>query len=342
MGTGQELAGLEVGNYAVKVAQLGGKPHKVRLKVLDREILPATESQADKDLAALAAIKRLYKRNEIGSKQVAVSVVSPATAVKRMQVPKVAPHLLREAVLWEAEQYLPFDPADFQLDFQLLPEGKNSPYHQLLLVAAPKAAIEQAAQLVRQAGLQPVIVDVPALALENQYALNYARETAQRVCLLDIGAHSTLINILSAGSTVLAHSLSLGGDNYTRVIQDQLGVDYTEAESIKQQPGNLSKELQAALQVVSSQLGQELKRLLDYSKPALNGLEVEKIFLSGGGCLINGLADCLQTSLAKPVFFLDPLKAIRFKKVDFPAQTLRPYLASTAIAVGLGLRGMNF
>ncbi len=367
----QDLVGLEIGNYSVKIAELGGKAHKIRLKTLDKENLHLTTDQAykklqvknkvsynlsphetadqlrknclrmlsaDKEQAIAAAIKRLYERNKVAGDKVAITLAAPLTAVKRMQLPKVAPDLLKEAVQWEAQQYFPFDLAEFQLDFQVLPESRHSPYYQILLVAAPKAAIEQSVRLVRRVGLDPVILDVPALALENLYAVNYYLESADQVCLVDIGATYTLMNVLRKGSTVLTHTLPLGGDHYTQVIQNKLGVDYSQAENIKQAQETLPQDLQYLLTGLSAKLAQELKQFLESSQSALGGRGIKKIFLSGGGASMNGLPEYLQGSLGRPIAVLNPLNAVRFNRSHFPLAATALGLAGMAVVIGLGLR----
>lgn len=332
-----ELVGLEVGNYAVKIAQLGGNPQNISLKVLDREILPPVETQEKKDQAILSAITQLYQRNQINEKKVAITVPALVTTVKKMQIPKVDPLLLREAVYWEAEQYLPFNLAEFQLDYHLLPENHESPYHQLLLVAVPKAAIDHTVRLIQKAGLKPTVVDIPAFALENQFTFNYFQEKASAVCIIDIGARSTLINILLKGNTVIANSLPIGGDNYTQIIQNKSGVDYITAEDIKRQI-NKPNEIQEILQNISAKFGNKLRQFLDSCKPALNGAEIERIYLCGGGCLLEGITNHLEDTLNKKVLFLNPLRSITLDQRIFPVDVLKPYLTSMAIAIGLGLR----
>ena len=79
---------------------------------------------------------------------------------------------LAESIYWEAEQYIPFDIQDVNLDYQILdagtgPDAKGT--MEVLLVAAKKDKIADYTGVIAQAGRTPVVVDVDAFALQNAY-----------------------------------------------------------------------------------------------------------------------------------------------------------------------------
>ncbi len=92
---------------------------------------------------------------------------------------------LSESIYWEAEQYIPFDIQDVNLDYQILdpgtgPDSKGT--MDVLLVAAKKEKIADYTGVIAQAGRVPVVVDVDAFALQNAYEVNYGLEPATSSC----------------------------------------------------------------------------------------------------------------------------------------------------------------
>ena len=77
---------------------------------------------------------------------------------------------LAESIHWEAEQYIPFDIDDVNLDYQIL-EGSSLSGEgnmDVLLAAAKKDKINDYTSVITQAGLQPVAVDIAAFALAER------------------------------------------------------------------------------------------------------------------------------------------------------------------------------
>ena len=76
---------------------------------------------------------------------------------------------LEESIQWEAEQYIPFDINDVNIDVQLLDAGDDPGQMEVLLVAARKELVSEYQSLIHQAGLKPVVVDVDAFAVANMF-----------------------------------------------------------------------------------------------------------------------------------------------------------------------------
>src|SRR6187455_1608650 len=138
---------------------------------------------------------------------------------------------LAESIYWEAEQYIPFDIQDVNLDYQILdtadPASKTM---DVLLVAAKKEKIADYTGVIGQAGRTPVVVDVDAFALQNAYELNYGFENGSVVVLLNAGASAININIVANEQSVFTRDVSLGGNAYTEAVQRELNLSFETAE----------------------------------------------------------------------------------------------------------------
>src|SRR5688572_11874446 len=143
---------------------------------------------------------------------------------------------LAESIYWEAEQYIPFDIQDVNLDYQILDPGdaaSGKGTMDVLLVAAKKEKIADYTGVIAQAGRTAVIVDVDAFALQNAYEVNYGIEPAAVIVLLNAGASATNINILRGEQSVFTRDVSIGGNAYTEALQRELSLPYEVADQLK-------------------------------------------------------------------------------------------------------------
>ena len=102
----------------------------------------------------------------------------------------------KEAIFWEAEQHVPFDIDDVCLDFQVLKEDVGANQMEILLVAAKKEMVNTHADLIRDAGYNPVIIDVDSFAVQNAYESSLEGEWTSVTGLINIGSDVTNINIV--------------------------------------------------------------------------------------------------------------------------------------------------
>src|SRR6202163_1591739 len=177
--------------------------------------------------AAAAAIRRLFENKAFKTKMVAVSLSGNAVIVKKISLPVMTETELAESIQWEAEQYIPFDIQDVNLDYQVLDPGTGPSTKgamEVLLVAAKKEKIADYTGVIAQAGCVPVIVDVDAFALQNAYEMNYGLDAGTVVVLLNAGASAININIVSGGQSVFTRDISMGGNAYTEAVQKELNL----------------------------------------------------------------------------------------------------------------------
>jgi type IV pilus assembly protein PilM len=151
---------------------------------------------------------------------------------------------LSESIKWEAEQYIPFSIDDVNVDFQKLGPGEQQGQADVLLVAVKKDKINDYINLVKEAGLKPVVLDVDAFALANMYELSYELE-AGIIALLNIGASVMNINILKDGMSIFTRDITAGGNRYTEALQRELGA-YEDAEKVKRGEPSRARQEQIA------------------------------------------------------------------------------------------------
>ena len=232
LGKNKAVVGLDIGSSAVKAVELkpAGKGFRVAAFAIEPVPPDSIVDGAIIDGGAVAdAIRRLFENKAFKTKDVAASLSGNAVIVKKISLPVMTEAELGESIHWEAEQYIPFDIQDVNLDYQILdpgtgPDGKGT--MDVLLVAAKKEKIADYTSVISQAGRVPVVVDVDAFALQNAYEVNYGPQPGAVVVLLNAGASAININILSGDQSLFTRDISIGGNAYTEAVQKELNLPF--------------------------------------------------------------------------------------------------------------------
>ena len=274
----------------------------------------------------------------------AASLSGNAVIVKKISLPVMTEAELSESIRWEAEQYIPFDIQDVNLDYQILSPGTGADANgtmEVLLVAAKKDKIADYTGIISQAGRVPVLVDVDAFALQNAYETNYGLDPLAVVVLLNAGASAININILSGGQSLFTRDISVGGNAYTEAVQKELNLPFESAEQAKKgEPvdGVNFDEVRPVLRAMTDTLLLEIQKTFDFFKATASSDRIDRILLSGGACAVDGFAAALEERFGAPVETFDPFKKIAFDAQELGVEQSDRLGPTAAVAVGLALR----
>ena len=340
------LVGLDIGSSAVKAVELkpAGKGYKVA--AFGSEPVPP-DSIVDGAIidggAVAESIRRLFESRHIKTKEVAASLSGNAVIVKKISLPVMTPAELSESIYWEAEQYIPFDIQDVNLDYQILdagtgPNGKGT--MDVLLVAAKKEKIADYTGVIAQAGRTAVVVDVDAFALQNAFEANYGITPGQQVVLLNAGASATNINIIQGDQSVFTRDVSIGGNAYTEALQKELNLPFEQADQLKRgQPvdGMSFEDARPVLRAVTENVMLEIQKTFDFFKATAASEHIDRVVVSGGASRAEAFTELLGERFGSPVESFDPFKRVSLpsKRVPADAAEVAP---TVAVAVGLALR----
>ncbi len=343
-GKPKSVVGLDIGSSAVKAVELRASGKGWRVAAIASEPVPPDSivDGAIIDGGAVAdAIKRLFGNKAFKTKEVAASLSGNAVIVKKISLPVMTEQELAESIYWEAEQYIPFDIQDVNLDYQVLDPGTGADARgtmDVLLVAAKKEKIADYTNVITQAGRQAVVVDVDAFALQNAYEANYGSENGI-VVLLNCGASATNVNIIANGQSLFTRDLSIGGNSYTEAVQRELNLPFDAAEQAKKGfpiEGHTYDDVKPVLHAVTENLLLEIQKTFDFFRATAMSDRIDRIVLSGGGSAVDGFPDALAERFTIPVELFDPFRQVAFDKP--PAGGVGDLAATAAVAVGLALR----
>ncbi len=339
----KNLVGLDIGSSSVKAVELQKKGAVVQLMSLGYEELQP-DTIVDGQIMELNnvsnVISNIFNAHTIKTNRVAAGVSGHSVIVKNIVLPQMSEAELQESFSWHAEEHIPFD-----LDYQVT--GNSSDALHVLMAACKSDKIANVKQAIQLAGKQPVIIDVDAFALQNCYELNYQPRVGEVVALLNIGAATMNINILNGARSVFARDASVGGSQYTSLLQKELGLTFEQAEAVKRglplPEGIESRPIQPIIETVSDILALEVKKTMDFYRATASegGEAIQKILVAGGGSKLPGLAEYLAKRFEIPVEVFDPFKKIEVDSRKFDPDYMREVIPEMAVAVGLALRGVE-
>lgn len=348
-----QLVGLDIGSHSIKLVEIDHRKKGRVLKSFGIAGLPkgTIVEGSIKDMGVVSSsIRDLFRNLKVKNKNVAISVSGFSVIVKKIPMSRQDESELEKKIKDEAEQFIPFDIDDVNLDYEIVEaeeeggeEREEADQMQVMLVAAKREVVEDYEMLVKDAGLNPIILDVDALTLQNAFEVN-ADEPNGNYALVNIGAQELGINAIKDGTSMFTRDSSYGGLQLTEAIMSEFNVEFEEAEKIKL-GGTRVEEKEGALeeifQSVVSGWVQEIKRALDFLASTYPNEAIEKIYVSGGSCRVPGFQKYLEMETETPVAEFNPFSSLIINERVFDSTYLRYMAPQAAVAVGLGLRSMG-
>lgn len=334
-----QVLGLDIGSSFVKAVELRPVGNDYELAGFGMAPVPpgALEGGEIKQPGAMqGAIRHALEQGRIQATDAVIGMSGGSVIAKRVTLPKMSEAELSESIRWEAEQHIPFDIEDVELDFQVL--RQDGPQLEVMLVAVKKGKVQNYADVVAEAGLTVVLVDVDVFALETQYEYNFPDEK-EVVALVNIGHETTNTNILQGGVNVYARDVFVGGKQYSATIAQRFDLAAGDADAlVRGKAGSVSwAEIEPVLDLVSQELGQEIQRTLDYFGTTAEHERIQRILLSGGCALIPGLQEFLSSQWGIEVTPADPFKRIKLAS-GLNADVVQKLAPLATVATGLAMR----
>jgi type IV pilus assembly protein PilM len=258
-------------------------------------------------------------------------------------MPMVDEKVLAEQIRFEAEQYIPFDINSISLSYHPIGGLKRDPL-EILLVAAQNSGIQKHLELLKASGLDLKCIDVSGFALANAFELSMGRQRGEILGVLNFGASSSNFVVLRNGETLFSRDISIGGQNHTLEIHKTLGMSIEEAEAMKISVANgqeAPQEVLNAIQVVNDSLLDELKSALDFITATMDGLQVSKIYFTGGAADTPNLVRSLEQGVQVPFQRFNAFNKVTSIGKGVDKNFLQSAARFAAVAVGLGCRKLG-
>ncbi len=342
------LVGLDIGSSFIKMAELKttGQGHVLHKFGMARITPGSIVEGRIVDMHGLANdIKSLFKSQKVHEKNVAISTGGHSVVIKTINTTTRPEKELHDTIYSEAEQYIPYDIDDVNIDYQIIGESESSPeLLSVLLVAVKKDLVAEYIELIHLAGLNPKIIDVDTFALQNAYEILPYKNAEQITLLADVGASKMSLNILKANASLMMRDNMSGTNQILEEISNQTGITLEEAEQALngERKDVVSRD---TIQSIGFKVAQawcsEILEVVNAFQSGANNEKVEKVLLSGGGVFIDGFKDCLLSELDADVSIINPFEGLIVNEKKFPDSFITKAAPQAPIAIGLALRRVD-
>jgi len=306
------VLGLEIGASAVKMVELERRGTQFRLNWFAvADVAARTKGNEERWRSqVLHAISTILREKRAVPDRAYAVISGRNVAVKRMVMTDIPRKEIAESVKWEMGEKLPFPVESAIVDYQIGGEfqDKGVKMLDLVAVAAEKQLLDELQNMMREAGVELAGIGAAPVAILNFLRHTTIAEGARVCCIVDIGAESTDIAVVSDGRLIFGRSVPLAGNAVTSSITGalvsdagQMILDSTQAEKLKCDCGfPLEEQLgdrpdkpkllmsAHAMRPVLEQLAREIKRSVDYIQR--QGVAVERLVLTGGGSRLKNIS----------------------------------------------------
>ncbi|MBB4639214.1 type IV pilus assembly protein PilM [Longimicrobium terrae] len=335
----KSTVGLDIGSGFIKVAVVdhsGAEPELTHVSHTPLIADAIVEGEVMDPQIVVETVRSLVETSGLKPKRLISSVGGRDVMVKKIQMDRMKEADAREVIRWEAEQYVPFDMENVQLDFQILDPLDDGLQMSVLLVAAKREVVDQRVGLLRDAGLSPDVVDVDSFALHNAFEYNYPEAMEGIVALVNVGHEIATVNVLQDGAMVLTRDVPFGSRRLREDMRRMHGLTVEEADAVLQGRSERAGEFSELLRQGADDLAVGVERALAFlGGDAAPG----RVYVCGGGARIPGMVDVLAARLRARTEVASPLQRLRVRPgvTSFVAvDELAPMLM---LSVGLALRG---
>ena len=201
----EDIVGLDITPKNVRVAQLNNIKNKWILEKLAYKFVEIPAGVPDDKRAEIyiEQIKEALVSGKITTINAAVSLPVSSAIIKVLQAPLMTEDEMSRAIehesLWQNLVQLQEELDSYSIFYQIISRNSKTNTMDILFVASKVADVKSQVNLVKQAGLNPIIVDVRCFSLRN--ALDLIRDqkaTSQNkpVALLELGPEENYLLIM--------------------------------------------------------------------------------------------------------------------------------------------------
>ncbi|MCD6232914.1 type IV pilus assembly protein PilM [bacterium] len=346
--------GLDISDLSLKLAMLERKGKSLRLVSFNQVNIPPKvvkhgEIKNEKKLGEIIreAVSKT-KGKKIRTKYVICSLPEEKAFLDVIQMPQIPEENLKEAVRLEAENYIPLPANSVCLDSQVIrPLYDHVKNMEVLVGAISKNIADSYIETIKLAGFRPLALEIESLAIARAIVPK-ENKSSPPLLIIDFGATRTSFIIFGEGSVRFTTTIPVSSQGITNLIAKVLKTPFKKAEELKIDYGMRKKEIFETVIPPLTDLVEQIKTHLDYyyshapkEKNLIENKTIKKILLCGGGALLKGLPEFLESELKMEVKLANPwINILKEPLKEIPGLSYKKSL-EYATALGLALRGVN-
>lgn len=223
---------------------------------------------------------------------------------------------IRAYIEEDAKKIIPFELDDLYWDFSLVGyKGEQG----AVFAGVTKANLDSYVEAFTLAEVKPARIVGELFSLGKALLPLGALAEEEGHMIVDIGAHTTNIGVFNGSDMALISvTVPMGGDKFTEVLSEKLGISKEKAEELKKDIGlkTSSKESEAQIGDILKECMQEVIDSILETKSffeAKASKRINHLTLAGGSALLLGIAPFLKEKTQMEVHIADPLSSITNK-----------------------------
>lgn len=333
------VLGLDINNTGIKIMSVDSKRWLVDgYGSVDLDPLKMKEAFESKTSTFLKdSITDLVKNKIVGEvvgNRAAIAIPTTRTYTRTFTLPASAEKALDEAIILEAEQYIPVPVSTLYIDYQVIERNRKT--ITVLMSAVPRSIVDLITKNVREAGLKPVLIE-PSI---NSVAriITMAENGTLPTVIVDIGATSTDIAILDRGTVRVTGGLPIGGNTFTLDIAKKMNIALENAHQLKVlnglSAGPRQQRLKEALEPSLERILNETKKVMRYYNERIGvDRKLEQLLVVGGGSNLPGIGEYFTENVLIAARVAVPWQKLDFGKLQEPPKQFRPrYITAAGVA----------
>ncbi|MBE0500145.1 MAG: type IV pilus assembly protein PilM [Desulfuromonadales bacterium] len=344
----KDIIGVDIGSNSVKLVQLHETKGVYHLTALGVAPLPSdaiVDGAIMDSSAVVEVIDNLYKSLKLKTKNVATSISGHSVIIRKIKLPIMTEEEMEASIQWEAEQYIPFEISEVNLDFQILgPDAKDTSQMNVVLVAAKKDFVNDYISVFSECGLTPIVLDIDCFAMENAFEVNSQIDSQGVIALVNMGASSINMNVLKDGASIFTRDITVGGNMVNEELQKRLGLSAEDAEALKlggTVDGIQRSAVDEVIREAMESLVQEVQRSLDFFSATASDDKIQAVYITGGVSRNPLAKELLSERLALPVDVLGAFGQVVIDEKNFDLEYIDAIGPLMSVAVGLAMRRLG-
>jgi len=335
-----EVLGLDIGSYAVKIVQLRKEQSGYSVVAAAKvDIEPGKNSESDdEDIRVVRAVQECLRLSAAKSQIAVCSICGPEVAIRRFKFPLLPRDEINNAIMLEAAQVCPFNFSESVIDYQIVPNGKDS--IRGILVAATDRVVQKKKWFAQEALLKPVLMDVDGLALLNCLENCSTKTNGANIAILNVGSSFTTLAVVDNDKSPFIRDIGFAGRDIVSNLASQFDSEpaaiYRNLFSPKN-PVDDKINIKNALPYACQKLVEDVSETLRYYA-ANEKAQVDQIYICGGFAVVDGFVELLKRSFAANVQLWNPFESFSNRIPAYLSDFLKRQGASMAVAAGLAMR----
>lgn len=329
------IIGLDVGHTGIKIMSIDPKRWLVNgYGSIDLDPIKVKESIENGDSYLGDNIKLLLMEKIVGtlaSRRAVIGIPTTRSYSRTFSLPTASEKSLQDAVILEADQYIPIPSETLYIDSQIIERNKQE--ITVLMTGVAQLVVDNVVSAAQNAGLEVVMVE-PSMSAVGR-VLTETEEGLLPTVIVDIGPANTDVAILEKGVIRVTGGVAIGGNTFTLEIAKKLGIALENAHQLKVlsglNAGPRQEKITSALQPSLDSILAEVKKVMRYYEERItDNRKLEQLLIVGSGSNLPGIGEHFTNQLIMPARVASPWQKLDFGKLPEPPKQFRPRYISVA------------